>query len=100
MERYASKEASIAALNSLGFVQIVEEEYGEHIFFDSPKENYWRMPVVQISIYKSNAGYWCVDVEGGYRAPCVWKGSRAEWDKTHTLVEFTKFLDANHPGWK
>ena len=97
MENYASKKDSVDFLISLGFT-LVDPEY---MIFDSPGVHHDDLPVVQVFIYKCNHGYYCVDVNyGGHRAPCIWKGPKAEWDKSDESADFIKWLDDNHPGWR
>lgn len=95
MEQYATKEATIALLQQLGFTRVAEGE----LFFDSPKINGWGLPVIQLFAYQSSNGYWCVDVGSGYRAPVIWNGPKAEWDKTNMSDTFIAWLDKHCPGW-
>lgn len=98
MEQYATKEATVAALESLGFVRVVPKE----LFFDSPKNDAYGMPVVQAYVYQCRNRYWCVALDGDYdyKAPIVWDGPRAEWDKSDTTVDFVKWLDKHYSGWR
>lgn len=100
MEANASREDTLRALTGLGFILLPSEAGDRHVFLDSPKRDGYDMPVVQISIYQCSVGHWCVDMEGGYRAPCVWNGPRAQWDNSDTASEFVEFLDKHHPGWR
>ena len=98
MEAYATKEATAAALVSLGFTRF------DDVWFDSPKEDEFGGPMVQCRIYKCRAGHWCVDVCGyapdGFSAPVVWNGPKADWDHTNELDEFVAWLDQYNPGWR
>lgn len=98
MEGYASFEATAAALLSLGFIQFPDE--ADRCWFDSPKETEMGLPVVQAYVYQCCAGYWCVELDGGYAAPIVWHGPRADWDKTNALDEFVSWLNEHHAGWR
>jgi hypothetical protein len=95
-EKYASLEDSTAFLLELGFIPVE----GVENTFDSPGEDQYGLPVVQPYLYPSCAGYWCVDLDTGFRAPCIWNGPKADWDTTETKEEFVKWLDTYHPGWK
>lgn len=99
-EAYATREATVQTLLGLGFQPVPEENGAYARFFDSPKRDGFNMPVIQAHPYQCNNGYWCVSLEGGFKAPCVWNGPRAEWDKSDTTAEFVTFLDTNHPGWR
>ena len=46
----------------------------------------------EVVIYKCAAGHYCVRVDGGYSAPCVWDGER--------LPMFVEWLDEHHAGWR
>ena len=98
MEQYATKEATVAALESLGFVRVAPKKS----FFDSPKSDAYGMPVVQAYVYRCRNGYWCValDGDGGYEAPIAWNGPRADWDKSDTTADFVKLLDKCYSGWR
>ena len=98
MERYASFEATAAALVSLGFIQFPDE--ADRQWFDSPKETETGSPVAQAYVYQCSKGYYCVDVDDGYCAPIVWNGPRADWDKTNVLDEFVAWLDKYNAGWR
>jgi hypothetical protein len=100
MEHYASKEKTLAALKALGFIALPEEPEDHRVFLDSPKQDAYHLPVVQVSIYQCRNGYWCVDADGGFKAPCIWDGPKADWDKSDTLSDFVAWLNANHPGWR
>lgn len=98
---YATYEATVAALVGLGFKGIAETDNTPVRFFDSPKNMPgFNFPVIQAYIYQCNSGYWCVELEGGFRAPCVWNGPKADWDTTDTTAKFTAWLDLKHPGWR
>mgnify|MGYP007069471330 FL=1 len=91
MEHLATKESTTQFLQELGFVQV-----GESDFYDSPKSDHFGS-IVQVYIYPSMNGYYCVDVDGGYKAPVV------NIDPTENDLakkQFVKFLDENFPGWK
>lgn len=103
MESYATREQTIAALQGLGFSLLPGklDDNTDHTFLDSPGLlKAYDLPVVQVSIYQCSNGYWCVDVEGGFRAPCVWYGPRADWDKTDTLSTLVSHLNKYYPGWR
>lgn len=98
MEKYATKEATIKALESLGFIRVNNES----CFFDSPKDcPYHHISVVQAYIYQCSNEYWCVELDGEhvFKAPCVWNGPKADWDRSDTLQEFKQYLDDHYPGW-
>ena len=95
MESYATKAATIEFLTSIGFKPVDEE------FYDSPKNDAdYGMPVIQLYVYQCNNGYYCVDADGGFRAPVVWDGPVAAWDKSNTGDEFIEWLNTNCPGWR
>ena len=99
MERYATKEATAAALVSLGFIRF------DDVWFDSPKSTEIGSPVVQCHIYQCANQYWCVDIDVaganvGWSAPIIWDGPRADWDKSNELDEFVAWLDEANPAWK
>ena len=97
MEAYATKEATAAALVSLGFTRF------DDVWFDSPKEDEFGGPVVQCYIYKCSNKYCCVDVSGTvdrFEAPIVWNGPKADWDHANELDEFVAWLDRYNPGWR
>lgn len=99
MEKFASFEATVAALVGLGFVRVSSES----CFFDSPKEcSRYHMPVVQAYVHQCSKEYWCVELDGehAFNAPCVWNGPKADWDHSNTLQEFTQYLDNHYPGWR
>ena len=98
MESYASKEATEAFLEGLGFTRF--ESPGGVVYFDSPGEDGYSCTIVQLYPYECNNGYYCVDVDGGWRAPVVWNGPKAEWDKKDTSEEFLAYLDLYFPGWQ
>ena len=95
MENYASREATVEFLESIGFTAV--EPNGD--FFDSPGKDTFG-PVVQLYIYPCANRYWCVEADGGYKAPVVWNGPRADWDDSDQGKDFVEFLDRNHSGWK
>lgn len=95
MESYASLQDTVAALQQLGFQRVEEDS----LFFDSPKSD-WAGSIVQAHVYQCRNDYWCVDLDGGYCAPIVWNGPRADWDTTNTTEEFVAFLDKEFPGWR
>lgn len=82
----ASLVDTIAKLVELGFVGangVNEEELFMHNTLG-----------VSVKIYLSTAGWYCVDVEdGSWKAPVVWKGKRAEWDKTTEQEDDKEFMD-------
>lgn len=99
MEHYASKEATLSALESLGFIQLPQNG-NDRLFLDSPKSDEFG-PVVQASIYQCRNGYWCVSLDcGSFMAPCIWNGPKADWDKSDTLTDFVGWLNKEHPGWR
>ena len=98
MESYAPKEATEAFLVSLGFTRY-EDTVTNLVYFDSPGEDVFGA-VVQVYIYQCNNGYYCVDVDGGYREPAVWNGPKAEWDEEDPGEKFETYLDHNFPEWR
>lgn len=100
MEAYASKQDTIDALLSLGFIQF------DDVWFDSPKETETGSPMVQLYIRRSHGGdgYWLVEVSGyktdGFTSNVVWNGPRATGDTTNELDEFIEWLDQYNPGWR
>ena len=48
MEAYATKDATVAALEQLGFTRVIPDK----LFFDSPKNDAYGMPVVQAFVYQ------------------------------------------------
>ena len=98
MERYATKEASAAALVSLGFIRF------DDIWFDTPMETETGSPFVQCMLYQCPNKYWCVDVNGwknsGFSAPVVWDGPTVDWDKSIPLDDFVEWLNQYNPGWR
>jgi len=103
MEQWASRQRTIETLLSLGFTQLTDEKGNPNSFFDSPK-NDWAGPVVQVSIYQCRNNYWCVDADGGWRAPVVWDGPKVESDHSdslsNTTAEFVSWLDSTFAGWR
>ena len=97
MEKYASYQDSREVLEELGFVPL--SDAADETVFDSPGED-WVGSVIQVQLYQCRNNYWCVDADNGFMAPIVWNGPRADWDDSDTKMEFTKWLDKNHPGWK
>ena len=96
MESYASKKDTIDFITQLGFIQVDDTD-----FFDSPKNDAaFDFPVIQLNIYRCGNGYYCIDADGGFKAPCVWNGPRASWDTSNTGDEFIAWLDKYHPGWR
>lgn len=94
-EQYATKEATVAKLKELGFIEVDGET------LDSPKNDQYGLPVVQAYVYQCGNGYWCVDVWGdGWQAPIVWHGPKADWDTSDTTEEFIAWSDTNYPGWR
>lgn len=103
MEAWASKEATLAALTALGFIQTVTDDdvrEDDNVFLDSPKEDPFG-PVVQVLAYRCRLGYWCVAADlDGFQAPVVWNGPRTDWDTSNPTEDFVKHLDENFPGWR
>ena len=93
MKEYASFEATHAKLLELGFLPTDGETY------DSPNNDKYGIPVVQVYIYQCNYGYYCVDVYGDYRAPIIWDGPKAIWDRVDSTKEFIEWLNSNYPNW-
>jgi len=91
---YATKAATIACLLSLGFIAHEDDD----CYYDSPADDEFGGPVVQAYIYLSQARYWCVDLDGGYRSPCVWNEPVTSWHTSATTVEFIAWLDKEHAG--
>ena len=94
MEGYATKEDTIKFLKELGFIEIDSSTY------NSPNSDSYGMHVAQVYIYKCVNGYYCVDVEGGYKAPVVWSGPRADWDTSDPGQDFVNYLNKYFPTWR
>lgn len=94
---FATKEATVACLISLGFTAVE----GDDRYYDSQTGDDW-FPIVQAHVYQCSNGYYCVSLDGDYdwSAPVVWNGPVADWDTTNTTTEFTEWLDRYYPGWK
>ena len=93
MEEYATKEDTIAFLLSLGFTKVTEN------FYDSPGVDE-HGSIVQVYIYVCDNGYCCVDVDGGYKAPVVWSGPKADWGTSAPGEDFVNYLDKYFPNWR
>jgi len=93
MEHLASKEDTVQCLLSLGFIRVDKESD----FFDSPGSD-WAGSIVQVYVYQCVNGYYCVDTDGGYRAPVVWNDPEDRNSKT--TEKFVAYLDQYFPGWK
>ena len=93
MKECATKEDTIAFLLSLGFIKVTED------FYDSPGVDE-HGSIVQVYIYVCRNGYCCVDADGGFLAPVVWSGPKADWDNQEPGKEFVAYLDKNYPGWR
>jgi hypothetical protein len=91
---YATLAATQQALITLGFKAL------DAMCFDSPESD-WAGPVVQASIYKCSADYYCVTLSGddSWGAPVVWSGPKAAWDTSDTTDEFFDYLDYHYTGW-
>ena len=100
MEHYASKEDTLKALSKLGFT----ESSGAFAIFNSSKRkecNGVHSPVARLRMYQCASGYWCVEhVPGGWQAPVVWNGPKAEWDQVDPADEFANYLNKVAPGWR
>jgi len=100
VEKYASLQDTLTALESLGFKKLPEYAETDHVFLDSPMSD-WAGPVVQISTYQCRNNYYCVDVDSGnWMGPCIWNGPKADWDKSDRFTDFVTFLDKHYPGWR
>ena len=93
MKEYATKEDTIAFLLSLGFTEVTED------FYDSPGVDE-HGSIVQVHIYLCTNGYYCVDVDGGYKAPVVWSGPKADWDTSDPGQDFVNYLNKYFPNWR
>ena len=93
MEGHATKEDTIAFLLSLGFTKVTEE------FYDSPGVDVYG-PIVQVYVYECSNGYYCVDADGGFKAPVVWSGPKADWDTSDPGQDFITHLDKYFPNWR
>ena len=93
MESYATKEDTIAFLLSLGFIKVCDT------FYDSPGVDVFG-PIVQVHVYVCGNGYCCVDVDGGFKAPVVWSGPKADWDDSDPGQDFITHLDKYFPSWR
>ena len=96
MVDYATLETTTSALLDLGFKPY--DAVGT--FFVSPKNDSNRSSVVKLKVYMCKHGYYCVDAMGGWQAPIVWNGPKAEWDTTDTTAEFVNWLDKHFAGWR
>lgn len=94
MESYASEEKTVQCLLDLGFIHVRDN------LFDSPKNDKYDLPVVQVAIYRCSGNYFCVDVDGGFMAPIVWDGPKADWDNSNPTQEFEDFLNKEYGVWK
>ncbi len=93
MKEYATKEDTIAFLLSLGFTKVTED------FYDSPGVDE-HGSIVQVYIYVCGNGYYCVDADGGFLAPVVWSGPKADWDDSDPGRDFITYLDKYFPNWR
>jgi hypothetical protein len=93
MEQYATKKGTIAFLLSLGFTEVCDT------FYDSPGCDA-HGSIVQVHIYLCTNGYYCVDVDGGYKAPVVWSGPKADWDTSDPGQDFVNYLNKYFPNWR
>lgn len=93
MKVYATKEGTIAFLLSLGFTKVTED------FYDSPGVDE-HGSIVQVYIYPCSNGYYCVDADGGFLAPVVWSGPKADWDTSDPGQDFITHLDKYFPNWR
>ena len=102
MEHYASKKDTVNALLKLGLVR--SEINPKLIVTTKTKkdpETDIHSPLAVFRIYQSGYGYWCVEhVPGGWQAPVVWNGPKAEWDQINPTQEFTDYLNEVAPGWR
>ena len=93
MEGHATKEDTIAFLLSLGFTKVTED------FYDSPGVDE-HGSIVQVYVYECSNGYYCVDADGGFKAPVVWSGPKAVWDTSDPGQDFITHLDKYFPNWR
>jgi hypothetical protein len=93
LKEYATKEDTIAFLLSLGFTKVTED------FYDSPGVDVYG-PIVQVYVYECSNGYYCVDADGGFKAPVVWSGPKADWDTSDPGQDFITHLDKYFPNWR
>jgi len=97
MESYATKQATIDALISLNFIPISDT------CLDSPGEDPFGGPMIQVDIYKCRNGYWCVAANGfevsGFSAPIVWN-KPGQVDDGWSLQNFLNWCDEHNPGWR
>lgn len=63
------KEHAIETLSNFGFKLV--HDGGEIVYMDSPKENEFRLPVVQAVIYQNANGCWLVELDGALNAPLI-----------------------------
>ena len=96
MREYATKEATIEALLSLGFTKL---KHIDNSFVSSGKDSAG-FTIAKAVVYLCRNDYYCVDVNGGWQAPIVWNGPKAEWDTTDTTAEFVNWLDEHFAGWR
>jgi len=68
MEAWSSFEATVAKLIELGFVKCEGTKVPMYQFERS------EYVAVDVHLYKCMNGYWCVDLNGGWKAPIVWNG--------------------------
>lgn len=83
-------EQTIAALTSIGFVPVDNDDprfMNHESYFESESDIHYGIPC-QGYIYDSNAGYCCVELDGGYKAPCSNEEEAREllqWLETHYI---------------
>ena len=93
MEQYATKEDTVAFLLSLGFTEV------DDAFYDSPGRDIYGS-IVQVHVYLCGNGYYCVSADGGFSAPVVWNGPRADWDTSDPGQDFVNYLNNYFPNWR
>lgn len=102
-ESNAPLDSAIKALESLGFTPLsaldsVMTAESDCAFMSKT----YKDGSIDVRLYKCRSGYYCADIEGGYRAPVVWLGKRAAWDNSTVqddINELKLWLHEEFPGW-
>lgn len=87
-EQFANRIDTINELMNLGF----QPSKGDENVFMLPDGNNYNVPGFEVEIYRCSGGWWCVDIDGGYRAPVVWNGPKAEHDNEKASDRFINFI--------
>jgi len=97
MLKYATREATVELVESLGFVKVAADDEN---YFDSSGVCNFELPIIQLRLYICLNGYWCVDANEGWMAPVVWNGPRTPSNSSNQKNDFITWLDKHYPGWK